>query len=175
MIEEKILMAILESKEVRRDKQIELIKKYNGSLISFTLNIPGKIKDSEVYRNIHKEGMKALIKSLEDNKIPLIYKEEIYKTTGPEGYIAVDINPIRLKKLTVDIEENHFLGRIFDIDIFDSNHHQISRKDLGSNPRRCLLCNNDARICMRMKSHTYGELIQEVNRTWRDYDKNITG
>ena len=46
MIDKKILKQILDSREARRDKQKELISKYNKSLISFTLNIPGKVKDS---------------------------------------------------------------------------------------------------------------------------------
>lgn len=172
-MDEKIFIDILESREARRDKQLKLINRYNNSLISFTLNIPGMIKDSEIYRNIHKEGIKAIIKTLDDQAINILYNEEIHKNTGSEGYIVVDMDAMDLKKVIVDIEENHPLGRIFDIDIFDFNHKQLSRKDLGSNPRRCLLCDNDATVCMRSKSHTYEELIQRIHDIWKEYENRI--
>lgn len=174
MIDKKILKQILDSREARSDKQRELISKYNKSLISFTLNIPGKVKDSPNYRNIHREGMKAILNKLEEKAIPIIYKESFNKITGSEGYIVADLNPIDLKKITVEIEENHFLGRIFDIDVFDSYHNQISRSDLKTSPRKCLLCNNDARVCMRMKTHTYEELINKIYETWEKYKNKET-
>src|SRR5699024_2626718 len=166
-----ILIEILQSREDRRDKQIELINKYNKRLISFTLNIPGKIKDNKIYRNIHIEGMEFIIKKLKDKGLDPLYEEEIYKATGPEGYIVVDIEAFNLKKMVVEIEESHLLGRIFDIDVFDLKHNQISRKDLGVNPRPCLLCDNDARQCMRLRNHTLEELIKEINGTWEKYKR----
>lgn len=171
MKDEKILVDILEARESRRDKQIELIDKYNKSLVSFTLNIPGKIKDSPSYREIHREGMISIINSLENMGIEIIYKEEISKKTGSEGFIVIDMEAIDLKNIMVHIEETHPMGRIFDIDVFDSFHNQMSRRDMDTRPRRCLLCNNDARVCMRMKSHRYEELINEINRMWKSYNE----
>lgn len=168
-MEKNILIDILKSREIRRNKQIELIKKYGTSLISFTLNIPGMKKDKKTYRNIHKEGMRSILKVLKEDDYLILYKEEIDKVTGREGYILVDIDPFKLKKIMVNIEENHSLGRIFDIDIFDLQHNQISRKDLGLDPRTCLLCKNEARTCIRLKSHSYKELINEIDRIWQEY------
>lgn len=170
MIDEKALSRILQSREARSDKQKDLISKFNKNLISFTLNIPGNIKDSEVYRNIHKEGMKVILDNLKHKSIPIIYKEEIQKSTGSEGYIVVDLEPLELKRMAIDIEENHFLGRIFDIDVFDFEYNQISRADLGADPRGCLLCNKEARICIRERNHTYEELINKIYEMWQKYD-----
>lgn len=170
MIDEKALSRILQSREARSDKQKDLISKFNKNLISFTLNIPGNIKDSKVYRNIHKEGMKVILDNLKHKSIPIIYKEEIQKSTGSEGYIVVDLEPLELKRMAIDIEENHFLGRIFDIDVFDFEYNQISRADLGADPRGCLLCNKEARICIRERNHTYEELINKIYEMWQKYD-----
>ena len=152
--------------------QKNLIDKFKRSLISFTLNIPGKIKDNSVYRDIHIEGMKIIKEALQGNSILDIYIEEIEKITGREGYIVVDLDADSLKKLMIDIEDIHPLGRIFDIDVFNSRNEQISRTELGENTRRCLLCDLDARICMREKNHTYESLIQFINNTWEKYEDN---
>lgn len=162
MINEKMLIEILKSREDRANKQIELLEKYPYSLISFTLNTPGEIKDNEIYRKIHRDGVKAIYETLNRRNLKVLFSEQLSKMTGPECYMIVDIDAHNLKKLMVDIEDEHKLGRIFDIDVFDKEHKQISRIGLGLSPRRCLICNEDARICMRNRTHTYEELIKKV-------------
>lgn len=162
MINEKILLEILKSREDRANKQVELLKEYPYSLISFTLNTPGEIKDNDLYRKIYKEGIKAILETLKSHNLKVIFCEEISKITGPECYIIVATDAHNLKKLMVDIEDEHKLGRIFDIDVFDKNHEQISRSEMRLRPRKCLICNEDARICMRNRTHSYEELIRKV-------------
>ena len=169
MLDEKILIDILDSRERRAKKQSLLIDKYHKPLISFTLNIPGRIKDNEVYRDIHREGMNIIRDRLKIDGIDMICEEEGEYSTGREGYIVVDKDSYDLKRIAIDIEETHPLGRIFDIDIFNSKNEQVSRSDLDSIARRCLLCDSDARVCMREQSHTYEELIQSINNIWLEY------
>lgn len=166
MIDEKFVMKILQSREDRRYKQEDLLNQYRASLISFTLNTPGMIKDNEMYGEIHNEGMKEIGRLLNKNKIAIIYQEEIKKSTGSEAYIVVDFEARKLKEKLIELEEKHPLGRIFDIDVFDKNHNQISRKDLGLNPRKCLLCNKYARICAREKNHSYEDLYEGIRSLW---------
>lgn len=172
MIEEKFVMEILQSREDRRDKQLDLINRYKSTLISFTLNTPGIVKDNEMYRGIHNEGMQEIIKLLTEKNIPIIYQEVINKSTGSEGYIVVDVDPFQIKKLLIELEEDHPLGRIFDIDVFDKDHNQISRSDLSLNTRRCLLCGKDARVCAKEKNHSYEELYNRIESLWKEYSLN---
>ena len=165
----KILNEILESREDRAQKQVELLKEYPYSLISFTLNTPGIIKDNELYRKIHKEGFEQIQNVLSINNFQIKNSEYINKSTGAEGYISVDIDAELLKNTMVSLEQNHPLGRIFDIDVFDMDHNQMSRSNLGLETRTCFLCNKDARICMREKNHTYEELIAKIEEVSRDY------
>lgn len=169
MIDEKQFLEILKSREDRAKKQMDILSLYPYSLISFTLNIPGIIKDSPQYSKIHKNGMEEIINYLETRHCELKYIEEINKTTGSEGYLSVNIDSTRLKKLMVEIENTHPLGRIFDIDVFDKDHNQMSRSDLGLESRRCLICNKDARVCMREKNHSYEELISRIEKINREY------
>lgn len=169
MMDEKFVMEILQSREDRRDKQLDLINIYKSSLISFTLNTPGILKDNEMYREIHKEGMGSIVNFLLDNDIKIIYKEEINKSTGSEGYIVVDLDSLKLKRLLIDLEESHPMGRIFDIDVFDSDHNQISRSNFNINPRKCILCHKDARVCIREKNHTMEELYSSIESLWKEF------
>ncbi|MBC8587246.1 citrate lyase holo-[acyl-carrier protein] synthase [Paratissierella segnis] len=162
MINEKILLEILKSREDRANRQEELLKKYPYSLISFTLNTPGEIKDSILYRKVHKEGIEAIRSTLGKHGVNMVFSEELHKNTGPEFYAIVDIDANSLKGLMVDIEDNHRLGRIFDIDVFDKGHNQIGRSKLGLSSRKCLICNEDARNCMINRTHSYEDLIKKV-------------
>lgn len=172
MINEKDLILLLDAKEKRAQKQEEIIDKYRQSLISFTLNIPGKIKDNPTYRNIHMEGIRIIKKNLKDQEIEILAIEEIEKVTGREAYIVVEMEEHNLKRLTVKIEELHPLGRIFDIDVFSKTNKQITRRHIGENTRKCLLCSLDAKLCMRAKNHTYESLIQVINASWIKYKTN---
>lgn len=169
MVDKEVFLNILQSREDRAQKQTEILTAYPYSLISFTLNTPGIIKDNELYRKVHKDGFEYIQKNIKDNNINIKYGEYINKSTGPEGYISADINAKSLKKFMVSLEATHPLGRIFDVDVFDKEHNQISRSDLGLEPRKCLLCHKDARICMREKSHQYEELISRIEELGKEY------
>jgi len=165
----KILKSILDSREARAAKQKEILKNYPYTLISFTLNIPGAKKNSDLYYKIHQVGMKAILKSLLDSNKKVLYTWTYNYPTGPEGFISVDLAPILAKKMMVELEDRHELGRIFDIDVFDKGHNQISRSLLELEPRKCLICEKEAGYCMRNKTHTYEELIKKIKEIALNY------
>lgn len=159
------LEKMLNSREERYIKQEEIISKYPFSLISFTLNIPGTIKDSPLYRKVHNEGIKSIDSTLKEAGIDVKYEEMRYLETGPEGFISVDFDSLEIKRITVDIEESHPFGRLFDIDVFDNKHIQVSRLSIGMEPRKCLICNEYAIKCIRDKTHSYEELLEKIEET----------
>ena len=63
--------------------------------------------------------------------------------------------------IAAELEETHPLGRLMDIDVVGAEG-PVSRADIGLAPRRCLLCERDARYCMRAKSHTREELLSRI-------------
>ena len=160
-------MDILNSRENRGLKQIDLLEKYGNTLISFTVNSPGINKDDKIYREIHNIGYESIVKVLDH--VDILYSEKVELTTGDEAYLIVDYPAKDVKEIMIDIEENHELGRIFDIDVFDRNHKQIGRKDIGRESRLCLMCDNEARVCMREKAHTYEELIDYIGFMYKEY------
>jgi len=167
----KILMEILDAREARANRQKELLKKYPYTLISFTLNTPGAIKNSNLYSKIHKVGMDYLLAELLEMNITIVHIETIDKSTGKEGFISLDIEALKAKKMVVNIEDTHYLGRLFDFDVFDSNYNQINRSCLKLKPRKCLICDEDALNCIRLKNHSYGELVSKVEEIGTSYFK----
>lgn len=156
------LMDLLDSRENRAAHQQELLKKYGGSLISMTLNIPGPVKDSPEYRKVLHCGMKAMKESLDAEHITFEEVREL--VTGTEGYICVkDVEPTELKKIAVRIEEVNPLGRLFDMDVLTADGG-ISRAALGAPPRRCLICQRDAKACARSRAHSMEDLLAEVDK-----------
>lgn len=167
----KTMIEILDSREARAKKQLELLERYPYTLISFTLNTPGSVKSSDLYTNIHKEGIHHLLKVLNSMKVDIIHIETLDKPTGREGFVSIDLDPGQAKKTVTEIEETHYLGRIFDFDVFDRNHNQINRPMLGLRPRSCLLCSEQALTCIRMRNHSYEELAAKVEEIGTTYFK----
>ena len=60
------LMDLLESRENRVKRQKQLLNDNGGVLVSFTLNIPGPVKDSPSYRAALYEGMNRMKDKLYD-------------------------------------------------------------------------------------------------------------
>lgn len=167
----KIMLEILDSREIRAKKQKDLISKYPYTLISFTLNTPGRVKNSQLYKKVHSVGMDSLLDKFKH--IIVINAEVLDKPTGVEGYISLDLNALQAKKIAVEIEDTHYLGRLFDIDVFDTHFNQINRESLKLKPRKCLLCNEEAIKCIKMRNHSYEELVAHVETIALSYFKLI--
>ncbi len=171
--DEGLALKILDSREKRSIKQKELIKKYDSTLISYVLNSPGIYKNLDIYQGIFQVGYEEILARLKESKFPIIYSEREKKETGPEGYILVDADAKKVKALMCEIENNHKLGRVFDIDIFDRDLNQLSRTDLGLEKRVCLVCDDEARICIRARRHSYEDLVEKIEDDWLDYCSGV--
>ena len=52
--------------------------------------------------------------------------------------------------------------------------HIVGRADIGFPPRRCLLCDNEVRYCMRAKLHTKEELLSRIEQMLKEYELQAT-
>ena len=89
--------------------------------------------------------------------------------TGYEAYLITSLPLLDAKRIAVKIEDTHPLGRLFDIDIIDKDGVPVSRDRVGSRPRRCLVCDREARYCMRMRWHTQEEIWERINAMVDEY------
>ena len=184
------LMDLLDSRENRVQHQKELLEKYtlsggekcrNVTLVSMTLNIPGPVKDRPEYRSALKTGLHRLKAMFHPEAI--LYEEFRPLITGPEGYMVIAEDPMAIKKAAAAAEEADALGRLFDMDVLvisDSAEPDaegrfsltdvvsISRSQLGAEPRKCLLCGEDAKACARSRAHSMDELLKKINEILSD-------
>lgn len=161
------LEQLLQSRDVRHQKQIELLKKYpNDTLICLTVIMPGSIKRNSSSLFIANKAVQSLKEAFEDN---IVYLLENDFETGYEAFLITTTDTITAKKIVCEIEENHPLGRLFDIDVIDHNGVPIQREAVGRDKRKCLLCDNEARYCMRNHTHTTEEIIAKINQMIADY------
>ena len=153
------LAELLEARDNRRKTQIELIASNPGkTLVVMTVNIPGPEKQTADSVAIGKEGVRTLMETfLQDDLIV----RDLY--TGFEAFLLVNQDKQEAKKLAMQIEDTHPLGRLMDIDVFNDDATPISRNDNGRPSRRCLVCGGDARVCMRTFAHPLPQLTSIIH------------
>lgn len=166
------LMDLLDSRENRVNRQNQLMAIHGGVLISMTLNIPGPVKDSPSYRGALYEGMAQMKDKLYDlGGVTLNYEQVRLLKTGPEGFLCVESTvggsvkdlALAVKKAAIAVEEGSRLGRLFDIDVL-WEEGSVSRSAFGGEPRKCLLCDGDAKVCARSRAHKMDDLLAEIDR-----------
>ncbi len=152
------LEEILAAREARAERQRQLLARFGKPLICFTMNIPGPRKQSSLIAAGFRLGVEELLAQLGD--LPLLYRREYLEDTGCEGYFAVDAPARLLKERTVKIEEATALGRLFDLDVLDTDGQKLQRQG----ERKCLLCGRSARVCGPRRVHTAEELAAAADR-----------
>lgn len=152
---------MLEAREKRYQRQRRLLRRYPGALVCFTLNVPGSEKRSPELEAAHEEGFRALCGRFPSCRV--LYSAIEHANTGDEAYLCLDCESIQVKQTTVFLERNHSCGRLFDIDVFDSGGGSMTRSALGLPPRTCFLCEQEAKVCIRNRTHTVEELRAAVS------------
>ena len=157
---EATLQEILEARDRRAERQRQLLSQYEKTLICFTLNIPGPVK----YDTLVAEGFLIGCEKLEAQLLamgyPVIYSQRLPRHTGCEAFYVVDAAAEKVKALTVAIEEENSLGRLFDMDVLTIDGQKLER----STERKCLLCENSARVCGPIRAHSSQQLRQRVTQ-----------
>lgn len=160
MLDNKISQLILEDREKRYEFLCKMIDEYKLTVLCGKINYPSNNKNTleankafYILYNILKERFKEYIRF-----------EKILE--GYDGKALINVLDIPLKeakKISIEIEESHPLGRLFDIDVYDLNGFPIDREQFGLKRRRCIICNDEARICIINRKHSLNEILEVVN------------
>lgn len=150
---------ILEDREKRFLKVLSLYEKFNLPILVGKINYPGNNKNTLEAIFAFNVLYSLLIEKF---KKFIIFSEIDEGFDGKSIIIVLNLDKIKAKKMAVEIEENHQLGRIFDIDVYEGEK-SVSRKDLGLNERRCVVCSDDARVCAREGRHTVADVLKAIN------------
>ena len=174
------LEQLLKSRDERVEHQKDLLGSHPGkSLLCLTVQLPGPEKRNRTSLAIALAGVEAV-----RNAFTPEYEELRDLETGYEAYFLVSLPAPDAKRLACRIEDTHPLGRLMDIDVlcasvsptaegyyfscsspknqFPSAIASLTRTEIGQEPRKCLLCDNEVRYCMRAKTHTTAELLARI-------------
>jgi len=161
-IHEMTLEQLLEAREHRAAYQKKLIEKYRLPVVSFTVNIPGARKKTPESSMIFREGCNVLLKTIKATGCELVYYASNDPKAEYEAHFVVNTAEKALKTHMLQIENEHPLGRLFDLDVIGADGRPISREDLGTSKRKCLLCDRDAHSCGRSRRHPIEALLQKI-------------
>lgn len=166
---EQSIMDVLSIKDKRQAFQRKLLAEYPGkTIVAIKLNIPGPIKNNSKIKRIFNLGMDEFLKQLTDFKI--LFSHSWHLDTGEETFLVMDTKDIQaLKLISIKFEDEFNLGRLFDIDILSGWQRAYSRKDLGFTPRKCLICDQDAKSCARSRKHSIPEMQTKISEMYENY------
>lgn len=181
---------LLASRDARHAMQQKLMAEHSGkTLVCLTVVMPGSVKRNQQSLTAAHAAVEAMRKAfaVKENKgqfplenietpEPLVPQESLAPTllefdleTGYEAYLITPMPLLEAKRIAVNIEDTHPLGRLFDIDIINADGVPVSRDAIGEKPRRCLVCDHEARYCMRMRWHTQEEIWAKINEMVDSY------
>jgi holo-ACP synthase/triphosphoribosyl-dephospho-CoA synthase len=153
---------MLEAREMRAFRQFALSREFGKPLVSFSMNIPGPVKDSPLIRRGFRAGCAALEHRLPKGKV--LHREMIEAVTGCEAIYVLDMEPIAVKAITTAIEDDHGLGRLFDMDVIGTDLCKLDREAVGGGDRNCIVCGAPGRGCASRRVHSVEDLQAATRR-----------
>lgn len=156
------LFHVLNSKEERWQKRLEISQKERKTLISITLCLPLKYRTDQKYKELFLEFCNIYTKYCEENGVKLKSTQGLDGFDGPCIFYLSDSNAIEVKKISSKFEESEKPFRIMDIDIMDENQNPIGREEIGLPPRKCFICNNSSAACVKAKTHSKADLEKKI-------------
>lgn len=154
------LEMMLAARDTRRERQARHFNVHpEQTLLVATVVAPGKYKLTD---------RTAIVAGAERAELHRCFagfiKDELSLDvpSGHETWLTLDLDAMQAKRMAAVIEDTHPLGRLFDIDVIAPSLIPVSRLELGLRPRSCLLCENEARVCMRARTHSAEEIETRI-------------
>ena len=170
------LHELLASRDARHATQQKLLAENSGkTLVCLTVVMPGSVKRNHQSLCVAHAAVEAMREAFHLNDMSNAEREAVLTerdlNTGYEAYLVTPLPLLEAKRIAVTIEDTHPLGRLFDIDVINTDSIPVARNDIGEKPRRCLVCEHEARYCMRMRWHTQEEIWAKINEMVDLYTK----
>ena len=197
------LAELLDSRDKRAKHQKDLLGANPGkSLLCLTVQLPGPEKRNASSLKIAHAGVEAVRKAFlplyeELNDLETGYEAYYLVDLSPEEakrrtcqiedshplgrLMDIDVlysfPPVSTAPPAHPVVENYF-SQSFAKNQFSTTSteptHIVGRADIGFPPRRCLLCDNEVRYCMRAKLHTKEELLSRIEQMLKEYELQAT-
>ena len=145
-----------------REKRIENLKNFmKNDLTYFVIkaNIPGDNKNIVPSRFLVEYFFNQI-----KNKVDIFRNEFFDSMDGPYYLLESNMDIINAKMIGCQLEDNE-LGRFIDIDVYKNSIKSISRSEINIEPRKCFICGENSAICVRLRKHSYVELMNAINNS----------
>lgn len=167
-----LIEEFLFDREKRVKHQEKLFKSYKDkTLVTIRINYPGIEKSNYVTDDIVNIIYNEILTYY---KQYIIYNDRYKNKEGLVCHFIFDADFVSVKKLMIDIEEKHILGRCVDIDVYtmkDDKVIGISRSHLYKKPRKCFICDEDAKICSRSQAHSIEEIKKYFEKVYLKHNE----
>ncbi|SFM97375.1 holo-ACP synthase [Izhakiella capsodis] len=163
------LTEVLDAKDQRAQRQQDWRTRWQSPLLSLTLVTPGPVKDSIRYRNCMGVALQACDQLLWRNGWKVLQREVFWLPTGPEALWCLDQPAQLIKNAVIELEDQHPLGRLWDIDVVTPQGTMLCRKASGFAPRRCVICDDEAHVCSRSRRHPLAQVVGQIEQTIDDW------
>ena len=166
-MQEVTLEQVLQNRDARAAAQQHLLSQYQKPLLSYSLNIPGPVKNSPLIRRTFQEGLAALQAQIPKELV--LHRQQKLAVTGCEALWVVDLPPMALKRQCVALEEQLPLGRLFDFDVLSPDGTHPDRLAAGGTERGCIVCGAAGRACAAGRRHSVQVLqktVYDIMRAW---------
>ncbi len=110
------------------------------TLVCLTLNIAGPVKRFPLADRAFEAGKHLVDGALIEEKVD---------DCGHWALFTTDMDPGACKALMMDIERDHPIGRLLDLDVIGPDGRNLARPV----PRKCLICDRPAHVCARSRAH----------------------
>lgn len=158
------LVEMLDARERRAQRQRQLLTRYEKTLLCFTMNIAGPVKNDPLIRRGFALGKRLLEQQLWVVKARILHFEETDASTGNEAIYVLDCDALTAKRAAVTVEDNTEAGRLFDMDVLRPDGSKVERQELEQEGRKCLICGGMAQTCARSRSHTVAQLQEKTRQ-----------
>lgn len=148
---------ILEARE-QKHHEIELFLKKYKTVLVLSINYPGPNKCNEYSLYVFEQAQKKIKE--------MFLLVEVIQRESFAGYYeiyALEEDSVQVKKIAIEIEDKWELGRLIDLDVYDNQLGVLNRSSFKKENRKCFICNQDAKICGRNRTHSATELIKYFN------------
>lgn len=165
------LAQLLLAREQRQTRQAQLLQQYQSTLICLTINMPGEVKLNEDSILLFTQAVSAIESVAKKNKLHILHQQQLPLITGAEAYwVIADKEAKEIKKLLIELEQQHPLGRMWDIDVFNPDTGTaLSRSMMSIEPRACLVCQQPAKACARSQQHSLQDLLSVIHDKITNY------
>lgn len=149
----------LAAREARQELLSRALCAGRPAVLFVSLNLPGPDKSPPGATGLFRRGCEQIAETFHGSVLVITDHDVL----GHFALRVLDADPLAVKRLCIDIEESQPAARLLDIDVYSSETVQIGRACLGLPARRCLLCDQPAVDCIRVKRHSFYEVIDKTH------------